>query len=99
MDRRDALNWLMDWYAEQSNGEWEHDFGVSIETIDNPGWHLKIDLEGTELEGRAFAEVFHNVQADHGWWILQVEENEFRASCGPRDLPEVIAAFRSFAES
>ena len=38
------------WYLRQCNGDWEHLYGVTIETLDNPGWSVTIDLTGTKLE-------------------------------------------------
>ncbi|WP_239135544.1 Imm53 family immunity protein, partial [Actinoplanes derwentensis] len=29
----DALTWLQGWYATQCDGDWEHEYGVSIETL------------------------------------------------------------------
>ena len=46
------LDYLVAWYAQRCNGDWEHAFGIELETIDNPGWHLKVDLVETGLEGR-----------------------------------------------
>ncbi|MFE6026463.1 Imm53 family immunity protein [Streptomyces niveus] len=43
------LDWLRNWYAQQCDGEWEHERGVRIATIDNPGWTVSIDLEESEL--------------------------------------------------
>jgi hypothetical protein len=43
------LEWLQEWYSRQCNGEWEHSGGVRIETIDNPGWWVRVSLAGTEL--------------------------------------------------
>jgi hypothetical protein len=42
------------WYAAQCDGDWEHQYGVSIETLDNPGWSVTIDLSGTSLENIRF---------------------------------------------
>jgi hypothetical protein len=28
---------LQTWYTEECNGDWEHQFGVDIGTLDNPG--------------------------------------------------------------
>ncbi|WP_312236591.1 Imm53 family immunity protein [Stenotrophomonas sp.] len=39
----------------QCNKDWEHTFGITIEALDNPGWHIRIDLIETELEHRPFA--------------------------------------------
>ncbi len=48
------IEWLQSWYANHCDGVWEHTSGVRIDTIDNPGWSLKVDLIGTELEHREF---------------------------------------------
>ena len=41
------IEWLQQWYQKNCDGEWEHLYGIEIETLDNPGWHVKIDLEET----------------------------------------------------
>lgn len=33
---------LDDFYQRHCNGEWEHSYGVTIATCDNPGWWLKL---------------------------------------------------------
>jgi hypothetical protein len=43
-----VLERLQTWYSSHCDGEWEHDFGVQIGTLHNPGWTLRIDLTGTE---------------------------------------------------
>lgn len=30
------------YYVQHCNGEWEHQYGFSIESCDNPGWRIKI---------------------------------------------------------
>ncbi|MFT5930929.1 MAG: hypothetical protein ACI93G_000001, partial [Hyphomonas sp.] len=40
------------WYQSQCDGDWEHSFGLKIESLDNPGWSVHVDLEGTSLETR-----------------------------------------------
>lgn len=52
----DALKWLEDWYSDQCDGDWEHQNGIDIGNIDNPGWTLKVDLTGTSLENIPFEE-------------------------------------------
>ena len=53
MASTDVLLRLQAWYADQSDGEWEHSYGVRIDTLDNPGWAVRIDLNGTSVEDRA----------------------------------------------
>ena len=43
---------LQKWYASQCDGDWEHSNGIKIMSIDNPGWHVAINLTDTELEGK-----------------------------------------------
>jgi hypothetical protein len=93
------LRWLMEWYASQCNGNWEHQFGVRLETLDNPGWRLEIDLEGTKLEGRQFKQVEHNLMSDVSWLICKLENMKFIARCGPRDLSSVIAIFSAWVDA
>jgi hypothetical protein len=33
---------IQGWYAAQCNGDWEHRYGVSIDTLDNPGWSVTL---------------------------------------------------------
>jgi len=42
--------WLSHWYSNNCDGNWEHYNGIKIETIDNPGWSVSIDTEGSSIE-------------------------------------------------
>jgi hypothetical protein len=106
MAEPDGIAWLMHWYLAQCDEEWEHQYGVSIDTLDNPGWSLTIDLDRTSLEGKAFKPIFENViesQASEGldgdirWMTAEVEGTKFKAYGGPRDLLRLIEAFRLWA--
>jgi len=46
----DNMSWLTRWYATECNGDWEHQSGIRITTIDNPGWNVNINLYGTLLD-------------------------------------------------
>ena len=39
-----AVSDLQKWYRSQCNGEWEHAEGISIGTLDNPGWSIEVSL-------------------------------------------------------
>jgi Immunity protein 53 len=49
MNRLDNISWLEDWYETQCDGDWEHQHGLKIDTLDNPGWQVQIDLDGTRF--------------------------------------------------
>ena len=90
------VNWLMEWYRAQCDGDWEHQYGVRIGTIDNPGWSLEVDLVDTSDDGRtAPQELIERSEDD--WLFVEVKESTFRARGGPGNLGEMIDAFRKFA--
>lgn len=93
----DALEWLQQWYHAQTDGNWEHLFGVAIETLDNPGWHLTIDIEDTELWEKDLD--FVSIErSEHNWVMYKIKEMKFDASGGPMNLGEMIEIFRKISE-
>ena len=38
------IQWLQDWTKGQIDGDWEHELGISISMLDNPGWILSADI-------------------------------------------------------
>jgi hypothetical protein len=44
------FDWLQQWYISQCDGEWEHDEGIKIQSSDNPGWIVEINVKDTEAE-------------------------------------------------
>lgn len=94
----DVLAWLQDWYAARCDGEWEHDYGVTIESLDNPGWQLRIDLTGTPLaEQRLDRTVVQRHEDD--WLHAWTEAEVFHAACGPLNLAEALHTFRRWSDS
>ena len=94
-----ALSELQDWYVSQCDGEWEHRYGVSIGTLDNPGWSLSIDLEGTDLADVAFPEVKENYDHDLDWLVCNKHGSKFGGSGGPRQLERMIQIFLAWAKA
>jgi hypothetical protein len=93
----DTLTWLQRWYQDQCDGDWEHTRGVQIDNIDNPGWHVAIDVAGTELQPRPFPAV-HESRAEHDWIDCRVEDGVFQGFGGPLNLTEILDVFRRWAE-
>jgi hypothetical protein len=78
--REDSLAWLMRWYVAECNGDWEHSYGIRIDTLDNAGWRLRIELRETDLQGKPFSRLEHGEPADDleewrrvgSWWVAEV---------------------------
>lgn len=93
---------LQQWYLSQCNGEWEHSYGISIETLDNPGWSLAVDLtdtrlEATDFEARAYGVDKASHPLGHDWLACKVERKKFLAHGGPGKLEEMIDVFLAWA--
>ncbi|MEO6387022.1 MAG: immunity 53 family protein, partial [Croceibacterium sp.] len=98
MNAQTSFDWLAEWYNSQCDGLWEHSFGVRIDTIDNPGWSLTVDLNGTDLEGRCLSRVAVNYGDELEWRICWVEDGQFNAAGGPLQLSNMIDDFRQWSE-
>lgn len=76
------------------NGDWEHQNGISIGTLDNPGWSTRINLAGTEMHGVQFDRVEIH-RAEHDRYVCWVDDENFESACGPTNLGEALHTFAS----
>lgn len=95
----DSIAGLQAWYESQCDGTWEHGYGVSIESADNPGWIVKIDTIGTSLEGRSFEPVALGLQKqnvyEREWLRCSVADGVFLGAGNRLDV--IIAVFLKWA--
>lgn len=92
-----ATRRLAIWFAAHCNGDWEHSYGVEIETLDNPGWALHIDLADTPLLGRQFTFLKLD-RSENDWVDCRVENAMFHGYGGIQNLDELIMIFLDWAE-
>lgn len=89
----EILEWIQDWYAGQCDGDWEHSYSLKIETLDNPGWSITIDIAYTELEGLSKEyELIENDEYD--WHGYSIKDNVFNAAGDPSKLQFLLELFR-----
>jgi len=97
----DNLEWLQQWYLSHCNEDWEHQYGISIQNLDNPGWQLTVDLVGTELQWREFEEVVIK-RTSKDWIRCKIvgprDSPKFEADGGALNLTEMIDVFRCWVE-
>jgi hypothetical protein len=100
----DVFGQLQAWYARQCDGEWEHHHGITIETVDNPGWWVRVDLAGTDLEGAPFTDVASNVDDDgiptsDDWFDCHIEAGEWHGVGDPSKLQQILTVFVEWTAS
>lgn len=80
------------WYRKQCDGSWEHEYGVSIDTLDNPGWTVVVDLAGTDLESMQMEPVIEENDEDN-WLNCKIEDARFIGNGGPLKLHAILGVF------
>ncbi|GMU04316.1 immunity 53 family protein [Corallococcus caeni] len=104
----DELRWLEQWYSAQCRGDWANDRGVTIQSLDNPGWMVTIDLEGTPLARRMTDALLLRAgeppSAENGnvggtdWIECAVKDGRFTGAGDPFKLHTILRCFREWAD-
>ncbi|MDR0779582.1 MAG: immunity 53 family protein [Pseudomonadales bacterium] len=93
----DNITKLCAWFSRQCVDGWHEDCGVKIDTLDNPGWSIKIDLKNTNMEHEKFQEVKID-RSDSDWIFARRNGDVFEAFGGVMNLGEMIEKFLIWAE-
>lgn len=94
----DLLQRIQRWYTINCNGDWEHSYGISIwhgisiQTLDNPGWMVTINLEDTCLINDNSPYILHD-RSTTDWIGYKVESKKFEGVGGPENLSEILSYF------
>lgn len=97
MSSNNLLSWLEDFYSNHCNGDWEHQYGLQIETIDNPGWSVTIDLVETRFEHRLFNRVEIN-RTEQDWIACWSIDGHWEGMGGSKNLQEILGIFKEWVE-
>lgn len=94
---------LQNWYLRQCNGDWEHSFGINVQSCDNPGWWVKINLVGTPLQQQAFTEIAEGVDVGRfpqgaRWLSCHIENNIWHGAGDETQLERILEVFLAWAE-
>jgi hypothetical protein len=90
------MSLLQKWYARHCDDDWEHSYGIKIDTLDNPGWILTVDLADTEFSGSSLPRNrIDRSEAD--WMQSEILERRYIACGGALNLEEMIVQFLVFA--
>lgn len=88
------INWLEKW----KNQFPEDVCRIKIQTLDNPGWIVEINLENTGFEIKEFEKVsFDN--SDDDWIVCEIKNKTFTGVGDPYKLEDIIDIFKSWIEN
>ncbi|ASZ09868.1 hypothetical protein CK934_02175 [Chitinophaga sp. MD30] len=92
------ISWISNWLSSHCNGDWEHEYGMKIETLDNPGWSVIIDLAFTELDHLDFeTDMVETDDAD--WYVYKVRDKQYVAAGDLTKLELLLEKFKELVES
>ena len=91
------VKWLEKWYKDNCYDEWEQSYGVKIDTLDNPGWMVTIDIIYTELEDKEFP-MLKIDNSDDDWVQCKVEGGQFVGAGDKTKLSYIITQFKEWVE-
>lgn len=79
------LQELMNWYISHCDGEWEHGYGITIETLDNPGWAVKL----TGASGKQ--DFCFKREEGERWVYIKTTASEFKGYGDEHSLIELLS--------
>lgn len=92
MSGDNILKSLVEWFKSECDGNWEQGDGISIESLDNPGWSMSIDLPFEEEDRVLLSED----RAENDWIRCKVEDGQFRGFASVNNLNSLIKIFLDF---
>ena len=103
------IDFLERWFSARCDGDWEQTRGVTITTLDNPGWLVTIDLAAPPQRAapphRVLARRGDPPTAENGnlggpdWMICELINGQFKGAGDPLKLGLILETFRQFVST
>lgn len=93
----EILGWIQNWFKDHCDGDWEHNFGIQITTIDNPGWDVEIDISNTSIANIHVPWIL-NEKNTQDWYGVKIENQKFNAAGDPEKLTFLLELFKEMIE-
>lgn len=94
------LNWLQGWYIQEcvNNKKYNLDEIINIDTIDNPGWHIRINLKATKFTRKILDEI--NVDnGDDDWVFIKLDKGVFEGVGDKNKLVYILEIFKTWCQN
>jgi hypothetical protein len=92
------LVWIQNWFLSNCDGNWEHENIIKIQTLDNPGWSISIDLNYTALAQLTIKSgLIDNAEDD--WYTYEIKNAVYKAAGDPNKLEFLLLKFKEIVEA
>ncbi|SHN46155.1 immunity 53 family protein [Chitinophaga sp. CF418] len=92
------FEWLVNWFNSNCDGDWEHENGIKIYTVSNPGWFISIGLRDTPLEDKIIESELIE-KSDDDWYFYGIKSAKFEASGDTNKLIFLLTKFKELVEA
>ena len=93
-----SINFLQEWHKTCFNKTGKKDHRIIIETLDNPGWWVEINLKDTQYIDKQF-DAIKELEDDDIWIYCVVKDNQFQAASSPQNLNSILNIFCKWIDS
>lgn len=93
-----VLVWLQKWYLSECDGDWEHENTINIESLDNPGWLIKIHVSYTSI-GHVEIETVNVENDENDWYFYEIKDAVYRAAGDPDKLEFLLLKFKEIVDA
>jgi hypothetical protein len=94
-NKMNEIKWLNIWIKKHWVQNNKNKNLIKIGTLDNPGWCIKINIIGTELENKNFKDLELN-RDENNWLFCRVKNGIFEGFGGINNLMELIHVFQKW---
>ena len=98
MKEDNIIDWISDWFTNECDGDWEHENQIKIQTLDNPGWDIVIDLRYTDLENLNLNHTLIEA-SEHDWYFYSIKDKKFNAAGDLSKLNFLLEKFKEIVRS
>lgn len=89
--------WLLQWCYNQPNLK-NNETRVHIDTLDNPGWAITINLKESSMEDKSLEDVTID-NSEHDWLRCYLRDGKFEGPGGNFNLFHVLEIFRAWTKN
>ena len=90
----DNIAWFEKWYANETYKNHGKKIEIKIETVENSGWKIYVDLKNTDFR-RKDIEKEENYKTKYNWYKAEIKKNEFIGEGDFTKLSFLIRKFRT----
>ena len=92
---------IENWFKQRCDGDWEHQGGISIETLDNPGWCVKVEYSDLahSVDDSVEEKSIRRSDTDFITFTYDGASETLTIVCGVSNLSEALELFLGFEAS